>query len=84
MVRVAWSACVSPGIAWMCHALALWVWHVPKFFDAVLVSRPMPTSPPVKANSATATTSSSTVALPRSRSWRVAVGGGRVMGWVGL
>jgi putative membrane protein len=41
VVRVAWSAFVSPGIAWMCHALALWVWHVPKFFDAVLVSRPI-------------------------------------------
>jgi cytochrome c oxidase assembly factor CtaG len=40
-VRVVWAALVSPGIAWMCHALALWVWHVPKFFDAVLVSRPI-------------------------------------------
>lgn len=40
-VRVAWAALVAPGIAWMCHALALWLWHIPKFFDAVLVSRPI-------------------------------------------
>jgi len=40
-VRGVWSALLSPGLAWSCHALALWVWHVPKFFDAVLVSRPL-------------------------------------------
>ena len=40
-VRRTWSALVSPGTAWLAHALALWIWHVPKFFDAVLVSRPI-------------------------------------------
>jgi putative membrane protein len=38
-VRVIWGTLLSAGTAWMLHALALWIWHVPRFFDAVLLSR---------------------------------------------
>jgi putative membrane protein len=40
-VRVVWVALLSPIIAWLLHALVLWVWHVPAFFDAVLRSEPL-------------------------------------------
>lgn len=29
---------LSPGVAWLLHALALWVWHVPRFFNVALAS----------------------------------------------
>jgi putative membrane protein len=31
-----WSFLTEPLGAWTVHALALWVWHVPRFFDAAL------------------------------------------------
>jgi putative membrane protein len=33
-----WAALIAAGTAWVLHALALWVWHVPQFFAAVLRS----------------------------------------------
>jgi cytochrome c oxidase assembly factor CtaG len=38
VVRRLWQGLLSAGIAWMLHALALWLWHVPHFFNAVLIS----------------------------------------------
>ena len=35
-VRRAWSALLAPTVGWLLHALALWLWHIPAFFDAVL------------------------------------------------
>jgi putative membrane protein len=34
----AWNAVTQPLAAWALHALALWVWHVPRLFDAALRS----------------------------------------------
>ncbi|MGQ0752471.1 MAG: cytochrome c oxidase assembly protein [Betaproteobacteria bacterium] len=34
----AWSAITAPASAWALHAAALWIWHVPMFFDAALRS----------------------------------------------
>ncbi|MDB6092112.1 MAG: Cytochrome c oxidase caa3-type, assembly factor CtaG-related protein [Gammaproteobacteria bacterium] len=34
-----WRGLRSAGIAWLCHALTLWLWHVPRLFNAVLLSR---------------------------------------------
>lgn len=31
-----WSVLTEPTVAWALHALALWVWHVPAFFDGAL------------------------------------------------
>ncbi|MDQ6881408.1 MAG: cytochrome c oxidase assembly protein [Pseudomonadota bacterium] len=31
-----WSALTDPLAAWVLHALALWVWHVPALFDAAV------------------------------------------------
>lgn len=31
-----WSALTDPVVAWALHAVALWAWHVPAFFDAAL------------------------------------------------
>jgi putative membrane protein len=36
VVQSIWSTLLSPLVAWLLHALALWLWHVPRFFDAVL------------------------------------------------
>jgi len=33
-----WNFATLPLIAWMLHALALWLWHVPVLFDATLSS----------------------------------------------
>ena len=33
-----WQAMTSPPGAWLLHALALWVWHVPALFDAALAN----------------------------------------------
>lgn len=33
-VRVPWRAATAPLGAWLLHALALWLWHVPAFFSA--------------------------------------------------
>jgi putative membrane protein len=34
-----WRTLAAPLSAWLLHALALWVWHVPAFFNAVLTNR---------------------------------------------
>jgi len=34
--RVPWSIVTSALVAWLLHALALWLWHVPALFDAAL------------------------------------------------
>jgi putative membrane protein len=35
-VQRAWGALIAAGTAWALHAVALWVWHVPELFAAVL------------------------------------------------
>lgn len=35
-VQAPWSVLTDPVAAWALHALALWAWHVPAFFDAAL------------------------------------------------
>jgi putative membrane protein len=37
-VRAAWRAATGLGCAWLLHAAALWVWHVPALFEASLRS----------------------------------------------
>ncbi len=37
-VRSAWDSLTSPFSAWLLHALALWLWHVPQFFNAAVVN----------------------------------------------
>ncbi|MFN0073392.1 MAG: cytochrome c oxidase assembly protein, partial [Chloroflexota bacterium] len=32
---------LSPLVAWVAHALALWVWHAPRFYEAALRSEPL-------------------------------------------
>jgi putative membrane protein len=34
----AWALLTDPLAAWALHALALWLWHVPRFFDAALAN----------------------------------------------
>ena len=36
--RSLWTIATLPLVAWMLHALALWVWHAPVLFDATLSS----------------------------------------------
>ncbi len=36
VVRTVWRALLSPLMAWTLHALTLWLWHVPAFFDAAM------------------------------------------------
>ena len=36
VLRVPWRFFSLPLIAWLVHALALWLWHVPAWFDAAL------------------------------------------------
>jgi len=33
-----WRALTIPLVAWLLHAIALWVWHIPALFDATLHS----------------------------------------------
>jgi putative membrane protein len=33
-----WARLTDPLAAWVLHALALWLWHVPRFFDAALAN----------------------------------------------
>jgi cytochrome c oxidase assembly factor CtaG len=33
-----WHALTIPLVAWLVHAIALWVWHIPALFDATLHS----------------------------------------------
>lgn len=32
----AWSRVTSPGTAWLLHACAIWVWHIPALYEATL------------------------------------------------
>jgi putative membrane protein len=34
-----WKALTQPLTAWLLHAFALWIWHAPPLFNAVLVNR---------------------------------------------
>jgi cytochrome c oxidase assembly factor CtaG len=34
-----WSTLLNPTLAWLLHAVVLWVWHAPAFFDAALRDR---------------------------------------------
>ena len=34
--RVPWLIVTGPVVAWLLHALALWLWHIPALFDAAL------------------------------------------------
>jgi putative membrane protein len=36
--RVPWLVVTGPFVAWMLHALALWLWHAPALFDAALAN----------------------------------------------
>ena len=38
LVERAWLLISAPLAAWTLHALALWIWHAPKLFDATLQS----------------------------------------------
>lgn len=38
-LRGPWKALTSPLSAWLLHALALWGWHVPAFFNAAVTQR---------------------------------------------
>ncbi len=38
-VHRVWSGLTRPLSAWLLHAVALWVWHAPPLFDAVLRNR---------------------------------------------
>jgi putative membrane protein len=35
-VQIVWTALLSPMAAWLLHALVLWIWHVPRFFEGAL------------------------------------------------
>jgi cytochrome c oxidase assembly factor CtaG len=37
-VQRGWRVLIGAAMAWVLHALALWLWHVPAFFSAVLKS----------------------------------------------
>jgi putative membrane protein len=36
VVAAGWRAITGPLAAWLLHALALWLWHIPALFDAAL------------------------------------------------
>ena len=35
-VQVVWAAMLTPMVAWLLHALVLWIWHAPPLFEAAL------------------------------------------------
>lgn len=35
-INRAWRTLTIPLVAWLVHAIALWIWHIPVLFDAVL------------------------------------------------
>ena len=37
-LQAVWRGLTIPFVAWLVHAVALWVWHIPRLFDAVLTS----------------------------------------------
>lgn len=38
-VQSAWRSLLNPVVAWVIHAVVLWAWHAPSFFDAALRHR---------------------------------------------
>ena len=40
-LATSWRWITAPLAAWTAHALALWCWHIPAFFDAALRSEPI-------------------------------------------
>jgi putative membrane protein len=38
IVKAVWGLLSAPIVAWLLHALALWIWHAPALFSAVLIS----------------------------------------------
>jgi putative membrane protein len=38
VLRRIWSACTHPLGAWVIHAAALWLWHIPSWFESTLIS----------------------------------------------
>lgn len=40
-VRSAWHLISRPAAAWLIHALAIWLWHVPALYDASVRSAPV-------------------------------------------
>jgi putative membrane protein len=39
IVARAWAFLTNPAVAWLLHALALWVWHAPVLYEATLDSQ---------------------------------------------
>ncbi|WP_414144153.1 cytochrome c oxidase assembly protein [Burkholderia territorii] len=37
-LRATWRAATAPVPAWLLHTAALWIWHIPRCFDAALAS----------------------------------------------
>lgn len=37
-LRATWRTATAPVPAWLLHATALWIWHIPRCFDAALAS----------------------------------------------
>jgi putative membrane protein len=37
-LRATWDTLTAPLMAWWLHALALWLWHAPRFFNAALAN----------------------------------------------
>ncbi|VWB49790.1 cytochrome c oxidase assembly protein [Burkholderia latens] len=37
-LRTTWRTATAPVPAWLLHAAALWIWHIPRCFDAALAS----------------------------------------------
>jgi len=35
-VRAAWGVLTAPAVAWALHAVALWAWHAPRWFELAL------------------------------------------------
>jgi putative membrane protein len=36
LVKLPWNFLTRPAMSWLVHAVALWTWHVPRFFEAAL------------------------------------------------
>jgi cytochrome c oxidase assembly factor CtaG len=36
LVKLPWTFLTRPAVSWLLHAAALWLWHVPRFFEAAL------------------------------------------------
>jgi putative membrane protein len=40
-VGAGWRLATTPVVAWALHGAAIWVWHVPAFYEAAVVSEPV-------------------------------------------